>query len=156
MLAKVSSDAAAGDSSDSHENELASSFDEKEVLKQLQHFCNSSNMKQVKQDIALQKKIRKFRDTMERVLTVIDKFEHQNRTRLTFLFVMQSAEDYFPPSDTETKRTMCKELLLRFVDNNDSLCNDFMDAMQMAVKPSTMYRRAKKKCGRWVGFLWVI
>jgi len=75
-----------------------------------------------------------------------------NVIKLLFLFVLQSASDYFYlPNNKEcedVKIKCCVELLKPLVKNDEKLCKQIIDLVICNVKKSTFYRRNKRCIGK--------
>tara|TARA_B100000073_G_scaffold347734_1_gene363097 strand:+ start:3310 stop:3780 length:471 start_codon:yes stop_codon:yes gene_type:complete len=125
---------------------------EKGILKDIEYFNKSSTMKKLKKDLMINKKIKKFTDKVNGILHVIDTFQCDSKLELVFLFVLQSAEDYFDPADVDVKKAVCKDILCKYVNNDESMCESFIRLSEKNIKKTSIIRRAKKRSGKILGF----
>jgi len=126
---------------------LGDNTKEKVIMQDINYFSKSSTMQKLKKDLAVSRKVRKFVDKVNGILEFVETLQCENKVELVFLFVLQSAEDYFDPSHEELKREVCKKLLSKYVNGDEALCHSFMNLAGKNIKKSTSVRRAKKKLG---------
>lgn len=127
--------------------------DEKAILKDINYFNRSSNMRRLKKDLEVNKKIKKFQDKVADILAVIDTFQCEHKIETVFMFVMQSAEDYFDPQNDDIKKSVCRKMLMKYVNNDAELYDGFYRLTEKNVKKSTPMRRLKKKTGKFFNVL---
>jgi hypothetical protein len=125
---------------------------EKVILKDIKYFSRSSNMRKLKNDLEVNKKIKKFNDKVIGILDTIDTFQCDNKIEMVFLFVLQSAEDYFDPCHVEVKRDVCKKLLVKYTGGDEEACLGFMRLAEKNIKKTSPIRRFKKKTGKFMNW----
>jgi hypothetical protein len=133
-------------------DEVESVCDEKLLLSDIEYFNTSSNMKDVRNEIYIQKKKKKFVEKVRGILDKIQQLECVNKDdnlKKIFVFVMQSAEDYiFNANDKErcekVKKDICLELLRPFTHDNEKLCRQFMSLVANDIKKTTIFRRCRR------------
>lgn len=123
--------------------------DEKEIVRDIDYFSTSSNLKHVKDKLLLDKKLKKFELKMRENLDIIDKClnDDESNVETLFIFVMQSFEDYIH-TDADVKDKLKRELipkLMRKIVPDEKLALSIMNLVQRNIKKSTFYRRNKKK-----------
>lgn len=128
------------------EEALIEEIDYKDVLGNLDYFSSASNLKGVKEELILKKKTIKFIQKFKQVLSsintdLIDKND-------LFLAVIQSAEDYIYIKDADkcarVKDELCVELLKGYVNGDEAVCRQIIQAVSHKVKKTTVLRRNKK------------
>lgn len=133
-------------------DEVESVNDEKILLADIEYFNTSSNMKDVRNEIYVQKKKKKFLDKVKGILEKIQSLDCANNDenlKKIFVFVMQSAEDYiFNANDKErcekVKKEVCLQLLRPFTHDNEKLCRQFMALVANEIKKTTVFRRGRR------------
>lgn len=125
--------------------------DLKVVIKDLNYFSSSSVVKDIKDNFEMKKKEDKFTKKIEVVLNSLSNLNLDDDKQLhaVFLFVLQSAEDYFymkrqNQKMDEMKKQIAVKLLKRFVKNDEKLCNQIINIVAEKVKKTSFYRRNKK------------
>ena len=125
---------------------------EKVILKDIAYFNKSSVIKNLKKDLIVNKKIKKFTDKVNGILTVIETFQCENKFELIFIFVLQSAEDYFDPTQDVVKRAVCKDILTKYVNGDDEMCTSLIRLAEKNIKKTNIIRRMRKQFGKFAGF----
>ena len=133
----------------------------KGVIGDIRGFNKSSQMKDIVEDIRLEKKKAKFHNKISTVLQNICRLhlEDENQLQTLFLFVLQSAEDYIHSKETDKcdkiKMDLCIGLLKQFVQDDERLCKQIISIVAPRIKKSTFWRRNKISIMNGVGFFLV-
>ena len=98
------------------------SIDEAQVLKDIDHFCKSSCIDNIKLKLHLQKKISKFTKKMTIILKAISKESLEKKFRI----VMQSCEDYIL-ADNKVKHGICLQLLKHVLNHDENLTMELIE-----------------------------
>ena len=136
------------DSTESRQEKKADMSPEemKNVISDIKKMTNSSNMKSVVGTLNVERKRSKFYDKVEMILSRFDniKLDDDNeKIKILFLFVLQSANDYLHEDSEEKRQEMCVQLLKRFVKDDEYIAKSIMNIVKANVKPLSYYRRFK-------------
>lgn len=125
-----------------------------DILNDINKFSNSKSTKNINKKLKMAKKIDKFNNKMNVILTKINTmFESTDKIQEIFKFVLQSCEDYLYFSTLtkeqmdELKYNICNKLLINFI-NDDNIRKEFIKITMKHIKPSTIFRRNKKSIQR--------
>jgi len=128
------------------ENKEDNEINEKELVKDMNFFSQSSGMSNVKTDLLMQGRSKKFKIKMKGILSRLNENTPINEI---FKFILQSAEDYYFCGDL--KNEICRELLFDYV-KDDKLYDSYILLISKELKISTFWRKQKKKLLKLVGF----
>lgn len=125
-----------------------------DILADINKFSNSKTTKNINKKLKMAKKIDKFNNKMNVILTKINSmFESTDKIQEIFKFVLQACEDYLYFSTLkkeeldDLKYTTCDKLLKQFI-TDDSIRKEFIKMSMKNIKSSTIFRRNKKQMQR--------
>jgi len=125
----------------------------KAIVGDVKAFSSSSKMRNVMNAVNDDRRRSKFIEKINHILNQFNAIkldDNDKRVELLFLFVMQSATDYLG-NDDNNKDEICRELLVRFVKDDEDLCKNIMNLVRPRIKPLTFIRRNKHRIGRACG-----
>lgn len=127
---------------------------EKDLIEEISFFSNGTNMKKLKTEISIDKKLKKFKLKMNSILDNFEsKVSHDDLDiEKIFLFVMQASEDYINSVDETVKDYLCLELLKRFMKNDKKMTETLMRVTKQYIKKTSLWRRNKKRILKLMAF----
>ncbi len=122
-------------------------LDETKVLQDIEFFCQSSCIGDIKNKLKLQRKVTKFTKKMTVILKAIKAESLEKKFRI----VMQSAEDYLQ-TDNDLKQELCIKLLKHVLNDDAKLTLELVLMFAHTIKKTSFLRRNRKRLAKYACF----